>query len=440
MTGSGSAAPGARKPSALPRAARPGNRAFTALCSAAAVSELGDWLLFIALPLYVLGASGSALDTSTVFLAELVPAVVIGTACGPLIDRRDPGRLLAALVGFQTVILLPLLWVGPGRVWVVYVVAGAQSALTSITIPCQQAVVPMLVEPRDFSRANAVVQLASNAARLIGSPLGGALLPVLGLPGLVIADMASFLVSATLLAGCARHTSRPKTGPPTGRVAAVAEGWHAVRRSTTLSCAVIVAFAGSVAQGLFLVLFVLFVLRSLHASDSVVGLLRGVQAIGGVLGGLLIATCRRAGARTLTVWGLWAFALLSLLTWNSPRFTTATWWYVALFIAVGAPGTALATGLITGTQEAAPSPVLGRVVSLIQVAEALGQGAGILAAGLLSSLTSLTVLLNAQGGCYLTCAIVAMLGFDRKPTAMSRLLIDFLPHKSRSVAGEVGRE
>jgi MFS family permease len=415
VTGSGSSVPGASKPSAPPGAVWRANPAFTRLCAAVVVSELGDWLLFIALPLYVLGESGSALDTSTVFLAELVPAVVIGTACGPVIDRRDPGRLLAALTGLQTVILVPLLWAGPGRVWVVYVVAGAQSALTSITIPCQQAVVPLLVESQDISRANAGVQVASNAARLIGSPVGGALLPVLGLRGLVIADMASFLVSATLLAGSARHTSRPKTRPPTGRVAAVAEGWHAVRRSTTLRFAVIVAFAGSVAQGLFLVLFVLFVLRSLHAGDSVVGLLRGVQAIGGVLGGLLIATwARRASARALTVWGLWAFALVSLLTWNSPRFTTATWWYVALFIAVGTPGTALATGLITGTQEAAPSPVLGRVVSLIQVAEALGQGAGILAAGLLSSLTSLTVLLNAQGGCYLTCAMVAMIGFARK--------------------------
>ena len=414
MTGSGSSVPAATRPAAVPGAAWRGNPAFTRLCSAAVVSELGDWLLFIALPLYVLGASGSALDTSTVFLAELVPAVVIGTACGPLIDRRDPGRLLAALTGVQTVILLPLLWVGPGRLWVVYVVAGAQSALTSITIPCQQAVVPMLVESHEIARANAAVQVASNAARLIGSPLGGALLPVLGLPGLVIADMATFVLSSTLLAGCAPHTSPPKTSMLTGRAAAIAEGWHAVRRSTTLSCAVIVAFAGSVAQGLFLVLFVLFVLRSLHAGDSVAGLLRGVQAIGGVLGGVLIATwANRASARALAVWGLWAFALVSLLTWNSPWFTTATWWYVVLFIAVGAPGTALATGLITGTQQAAPPPVLGRVVSLIQVAEALGQGAGILAAGLLSSLTSLTVLLNAQAGCYLTCAMVALIGFAR---------------------------
>lgn len=382
------------------------------------MSELGDWLLFIALPLYVLAASGSALETSAVFLAELVPAVVIGTACGPLIDRRDPGRLLATLTAIQTVILLPLLWVEPGSTWLIYVVAGAQSALTSITTPCQQAVVPSLVEPHELSRANAAVQVASNVARLIGAPLGGALLPVLGLNGLVIGDMASFLAAAVLLAGCARDTSAPQTRQPPGpgRGAAVAEGWHAVRRFRTLTSALIIAFVGSVAQGLFLVLFVLFVLDSLHAGDSVVGLLRGVQAIGGVIGGLLITTrAKHVGARTLTVTGVSAFALVSLLTWNSPSFTTATWWYIALFIAVGAPGTALTTGLITATHETAPSPVLGRVLSLIHVAGALGQGVGILAAGLLSGVMSLNVLLNAQAGCYVTCAVIAIAGLARKP-------------------------
>ena len=50
--------------------------------------------LCIALPLYVLGVSGSALDTSTVFLAELIPAVVIGTVCAPLTIASTPGGCL----------------------------------------------------------------------------------------------------------------------------------------------------------------------------------------------------------------------------------------------------------------------------------------------------------------------------------------------------------
>jgi MFS family permease len=387
------------------------------LCAAVAVSETGDWLLFIALPLYVLGASGSALDTSTVFLAELIPAVVIGIFGAPLIDRWNPGRLLATLTGLQALVVLPLLWAGHGSLWLIYAVAAAQAAFTSLTTPAQQAVVPLLVDPPQILRANAIVAMASNAARLLGSPLGGVLLPIIGLRGLVIADAITFLISAALLSRPKPAVSRsPRTQSPTsgGPLTAITEGWHAARASTTLLAALTISFLAAVAQGLFLMLFILFVLRSLHAGDQLVGLLRGVQAVGGVLGGVVIATWgKRLSARAQAIWGLAAFAGLSALTWNSPLLSTAPGWYILLFIALGIPATALTTGLITGSQQASPPRLRGRILSLLAVAQALGQATGILAAGLLSAITPLLVLLNAQAGCYLACALVATCCFDR---------------------------
>ena len=394
--------------------------AYRRLCVAAAISETGDWLLFIALPLYVLHASGSALNTSGVFLAELVPGVVVGALGGPLIDRLPAARLLAGLTLVQAALLAPLLWVGAGQLWIIYAVAGLQAAATSLTVPAMQAVVPALVDGPELPGANALVEVASNAARLVGSPLGGALLPVLGLHGLVAGDMASFVVAAALLARVKRPAAaaepdrdRSASAP---RGAGLAAGWRTVCRHVTLRAAMTIAFLGAVAQGLFLVLFVLFVLRSLHAGDQTVGLLRGVQAIGGVAGGVLVgAWAGRLGARALAVLGLAGFGLISLLTWHSPGLTTAAGWYVALFIAVGLPGVALTTGLITGTQAAAPAPMRGRVLSLLGVAQALGQGTGILLAGLLADSVALGVLLNLQAGCYLACALVASLAFARPP-------------------------
>lgn len=391
--------------------------AFRALCGAVVISEMGDWLLFIALPLYALHVSGSPLATSTVFLAELVPAVIVGTACGPLIDRRHPARLLTCLTAAQALVVLPLLWARPGGLWLIYAVAAVQAGFTSLTIPAQQAIVPTLVDASGLSRANAIIETASNVARLAGSPLGGALLPVVGLHALVLGDVGSFVISAALLAGLPTAVARPReqdASSGVGPVAAIVEGGQAVRRSTTLSAALIISLLAAVAQGLFLVLFVLFVLRSLHAGDQLVGLLRGVQAIGGVLGGLLVAgRLKKSSPRALTVCGLAAFACISALCWNSPRLTTAPWWYVTLFTLVGIPATIITTGLMTGTQQASRPHLRGRILSLLAVAEALGQATGILAAGVLSSLTSLTLLLNAQASCYLTCAIVALAFFVR---------------------------
>jgi MFS family permease len=84
------------------------------------------------------------------------------------------------------------------------------------------------------------------------------------------------------------------------------------------------------------------------------------------------------------------------------------------------PGTAIVTGLITGTQHAAPPRVRGRVLSLIQVSEALGQGAGILVAGLLGSSVALTLLLDGQASLYLACAIVAGTSFGAIPLTGER--------------------
>ena len=61
--------------------------------------------------------------------------------------------------------------------WLIYTVAAVQAAFTSLTTPAQQAVVPLLVEPQQISSANAMVEMASNAARLIGSPLGDSFCP-----------------------------------------------------------------------------------------------------------------------------------------------------------------------------------------------------------------------------------------------------------------------
>ena len=404
-----------RSPATEP--ARPAEAAFRGLCAAVVVSEIGDWLLFIALPLYVLRASGSPLATATVFLAELAPAVVVGTVCGPLLDRRGPGRLLTWLTAAQALVVLPLLWSAPDRVWLVYAVAAVQAAITSLTIPAQQAVVPVIVTKRELSRANAIIEMASNAARLAGSPLGGGLLPVLGLRGLVLGDIASFILSAAILAAlptaprpAAGASASPRVSPSTAIIA----GAGAIRRSRTLRAALVISFLAAVAQGLFLVLFVLFVLRSLHAGDQLVGLLRGVQAIGGVLGGVLVAArLRRSSPRALAIFGLTAFATISAICWNSPGFTMAAWWYVVLFILVGVPATVFSTGLVTGTQQASEPHLRGRVLSLLNVADALGQGVGILAAGVLSSVVALSGLLNAQAGCYATCAIVAIALFGK---------------------------
>src|SRR4029079_4831379 len=57
------------------------------LGAAGLLSEIGDWMLFIALPLFVLSLTGSSFVTATVFALELVPMVLAAPLAGVPADR-----------------------------------------------------------------------------------------------------------------------------------------------------------------------------------------------------------------------------------------------------------------------------------------------------------------------------------------------------------------
>ena len=56
--------------------------AFRALWTAGVISDTGDWLLLIALPIVVSQVTGSALGTSVAFAAELGPGIVLAPVGG----------------------------------------------------------------------------------------------------------------------------------------------------------------------------------------------------------------------------------------------------------------------------------------------------------------------------------------------------------------------
>ncbi len=59
---------------------------FRALWLAGLISDAGDWMLFVALPILVYTETGSALGTSLAFLIELAPAVVLAPLAGAIAD------------------------------------------------------------------------------------------------------------------------------------------------------------------------------------------------------------------------------------------------------------------------------------------------------------------------------------------------------------------
>lgn len=394
--------------------------AFRSLWVAGVISDTGDWLLLVALPIVVYQLTGSALGTSVAFAAELAPGIVLAPLGGRLADTVDRRTLMIALSALQAVVLLPLLLVhGAQGLAIVYAVIVAQASLAALFDPAKNALLPTLVDSGQLVSANSLIGLGSAVARLAGGPLGGLLLAAGSLRTIVITDAVTFALAGALVARVGRTpplasrrsaVSAAQSGAHRGAPETSGGGLRAVLRRRTVTAALLVALVADTAQGIFVVLFIVFVARRLHGGAAETGLLRGVQAVGAIAGGLLLAA-RGDHWRPIVLAAVAAiaFGVVDLTIWNGTVLTRSELVYVLLFVCAGAPGVIMETAGISFLQRATDDGERGRVFAAVGLTENAGQALGIVAAGVLTAPLGLTALLDAQAGLYLLAGALVVL-------------------------------
>ena len=369
------------------------------------INDTGDWVLMVALPVYVFTETGSGASTAVLFACQLIVAAILGPLGGSLVDRFDLRRCLVATNLAQAAMLLPLLAVTPTRVWPAYIVVTGQAALSQLNNPANVALLPRLVRPGQLTSANAALSASSSFARLVGAPLGGVVVAVGGLAAVVVIDIVSFLSVAIAVSFIISDTG-PAAGSDDVR-GGVRAGLHAMVQHPPLPALLAVHGLSQLAQGAFVVLFVVFVVDAVGGDGATVGVIRGTMAIGAIVGATVIG---RLGSHLspvrLLALGYLGMGVVALTFWNTPQITTSLWAYMLLFALSGIPGAALTVGLFTTVQTTAPAAILGRVVGVLLAGEAIGASIGSILAGLLVDRLSLTTLLNTQAAVYIGCGLL----------------------------------
>lgn len=379
--------------------------------SAGFVNDTGDWVLAVALPVFVFVETRSGTSMALLFVVQLLVGAVFGPLGGAIVDRVDLKRCLVTTNIAQAATLLPLVAVTPDRVWPAHLVVAAQAVLTQINNPANVALLPRLVDDDELTRANAALGSASSLARLIGSPLGGLLVAWQGLAPVVLVDAASFVLVAVAVTRIQSDTA-PLDQPEGDAGRDLRGGWRAMRVHHPLTTIITLEGVVQIAQGAFVVLFVAFVVETLGDDGSRLGLIRGTMAIGALVGAWIIGRfADRIRPPLLFGVGLLGMGVVSLAFWNAPVITTATAVYVVLFAASGIPGSAMAVGFITTIQTASPRHAIGRVIGLMRTADAIGTAAGSIATGVLIDRVPLEILLDAQAAVYLVVGVVAVILF-----------------------------
>src|SRR5215208_3329936 len=234
-------------------------RDFALVWTAGLISMMGDWVLWIALPIRVYELTGSALATAAVIASLVAPEIVLGSIAGVFVDRWDRRRTMVIANALQAVALLPLFLIdSEAAIWFAYPVMAVSAALFTFTEPAENAFLPRLVPDDELTTANALNALNNSLARLVGPAVGGALFLAGGLGLVAAVDALTFLVAAALVAAV-RASGAPEPREQSEDDAAHAlvrvgrervDGLRVIRRSRIVSVVLGVTAATAIGEGI----------------------------------------------------------------------------------------------------------------------------------------------------------------------------------------------
>jgi MFS family permease len=380
------------------------NRSFGLLWASQMLSSGGNWLLEVAVPVYVFHLTGSARDTGLTVVAEVLPLLVLGPVGGVFADRWARRRVVigANLLSAGAVSLLPLA-VHRSQLWLVLAAIFAESCFGAFFSPAYQGLVPMLVgRDSDLATANAWSTGAGGAVGLTCAPFGGLLYALGGIRLPVAVDAATYLVAALLVALIrSAEAAHPTSGGArlaaagSSRINDVAAdlrtGVAALRRDGVLTVLLISSALFMLGNGACSALLVPYVVDSLHARAASIGELFAALEAGYLISpfvGRRACTSPRLRASALLLIGLLVAGFTGL-------FDVHLFWLAFVFIGLmGLAGGSFLMLEKTVTQGRAGDHVIGRISSVYSTVVMAATFAGALLASLAAAWIGRAAALN----------------------------------------------
>ena len=122
-------------------------RTFLSIWLGQLVSLTGSRLTSFALGVWVFQETGSATQLGLVYVATIVPNVLISIPAGALADRWDRRWVMIVSdtgAALSTLSIAALLWIGNLEVWHIYALTAANSAFSAFQAPAYAAAITLL--------------------------------------------------------------------------------------------------------------------------------------------------------------------------------------------------------------------------------------------------------------------------------------------------------
>ena len=305
-------------------------RTFYLLLVAQAVSLVGTHVTGFSLSVWMYQKTGSITLYGAVLLSSIVPGILVAPLGGVLTDRWDRRLtlLLAHTGGGICALAMALAYQADVlTIGLIVPLLMAKSAFETITTLAFSASTAALVPADRLDRANGLAQLGGGVAQIASPAMAGILLPLIGVGGIFVIDLVSFVYAVVILVwlrmpAVEKAAAAAWRSPRAFAREAAAGFWYLRSQSGLVGLAIIVSFVTfsiSAVQFLFAPLVLSFAsLRELGFASS----LAGVGLVVGSVALSLRGSPRRRVAGLL--WFMTAQGLVLLIAVAKPSVALAT--------------------------------------------------------------------------------------------------------------------
>ncbi|HET7823117.1 MAG TPA: MFS transporter [Ornithinibacter sp.] len=383
------------------------DRNFATYWSGQAVSQLGDRVSELALPLTavtVVGATATqvGLLTAAIWLPNLLALVL-----GSWVDRQQRKRwvlvtadLLRAVVVLTVPVAALLGALALPQLFVVALLLGAGATLYQ---SAWQPFFVTLVRRDQYVEANSLLSTTRSVSFVAGPAVGGALVQALTAPVALAVDGVSFLLSAVLLRRVEVNERASATSAERGSLGRrVGDGLRIVLHHPYLAPALRCVTWVNAFTFMVSAVVLVFASRTLGLSAGTIGLALGVGAVGGVAGALAAApVARRIGTGPTIAVGavLFTLPMAALALAGGSRLSAAL--VLACVEAVSGFGVMLFDVNLNAVQAVVtPDAARGRVVGAFTTINYGIRPVGAVVGGLLADLVGVrpTLVIGGVGG------------------------------------------
>ncbi len=167
-----------------------------------AISILASSMTGFALSIWVFQKTSSATSLGIMTTAFTLPYLLIIPLAGVMVDRYN--RKLMMMVsdltaGLGTMAILFLLATNHLQVWHFYVVNILIGLGNAFQWPAYSAAITTMVPKEQYGRANGMMTFVQAGPGVVAPLLAGMLLPVIGLTGILLIDVATFVLAIGVL-------------------------------------------------------------------------------------------------------------------------------------------------------------------------------------------------------------------------------------------------